>query len=102
MIGEKIQYAPNRNGKLISINEAKRGLACNCICPACKSVLIARKGDVRIPHFAHYKNNSCATGYQTSLHLLAKELPASLPAFSASPDITSLIWLPMPFADGII
>ena len=74
MIGEKIQYAPNRNGKLISINEAKRGLACNCICPACKSVLIARKGDVRIPHFAHYKNNSCATGYQTSLHLLAKEL----------------------------
>ena len=74
MIGEKIQYAPNRDGKLISINEAKRGLACNCICPACKSVLIARKGDVRIPHFAHYKNNSCATGYQTSIHLLAKEL----------------------------
>lgn len=74
MIFEKIQYAPNRDGKLISINEAKRGLACNCICPACKSVLIARKGDVRIPHFAHYKNNSCETGFQTSIHLLAKEL----------------------------
>lgn len=74
MLREKLQYALDKDGKLVSINEVERGLACNCICPACKSTLVARKGDVRIPHFAHDKNNSCATGYQTSLHMLAKQL----------------------------
>lgn len=73
MIGEKLQYALKDN-ILVSVDQVEKGLACNCICPSCKSQLIARKGEVREHHFAHYKNNSCATGYQTSLHLLAKEL----------------------------
>lgn len=73
MIGEKLQYALKDN-ILVSVNQVEKGLACNCICPSCKSQLVARKGEVREHHFAHYKNNSCATGYQTSLHLLAKEL----------------------------
>lgn len=73
MIGEKLQYALKDN-TLVSVDQVEKGLACNCICPACKSQLVARKGEVREHHFAHYKNNSCATGYQTSLHLLAKEL----------------------------
>ncbi len=73
MNGDKLLYAL-KEGKLVSIEQVERGRDCNCICPSCKSQLVARKGDVRIPHFAHYKNNSCGTGYQTSLHLLAKEL----------------------------
>ena len=73
MIGDKLQYALKDN-TLVSIDQVEKGLACNCVCPACKSQLVARKGEKREHHFAHYKNNSCATGYQTSLHLLAKEL----------------------------
>ena len=74
MVGNNLLYALYKDVNLISIDEAERGIACNCFCPSCHSQLVARKGNVRIPHFAHYKNNSCATGYQTSLHLLAKEL----------------------------
>lgn len=73
MNGDKLFYAL-KNGNLISANMVERGLACNCTCPSCNSQLVARIGNVRIPHFAHYKKNSCSTGYQTSLHLLAKEL----------------------------
>lgn len=72
----KIQYALNKDNKLISINEAERGLACNCFCQSCKSPLLARKGSKKIPHFAHYKNPTCETGYQTSIHLLAIKLIA--------------------------
>ena len=73
MVVEKLQYALKDN-ILVSINQVEKGLACNCICPACKAKLVAKKGDKREHHFAHYNGSSCATGYQTSLHLLAKEL----------------------------
>ncbi len=73
MIYDKLQYALKDN-TLVSIDQVEKGLACNCICPACKAQLVARKGDKREHHFAHYNGSSCATGYQTSLHLLAKEL----------------------------
>lgn len=75
MVEKNLLYALNKKGNLVSIDEVKNGLDCNCICPSCKAKLVARNnGEIREHHFAHYKNSSCATGYQTSLHLLAKEL----------------------------
>lgn len=75
MVEKNLLYALNEKGILVSIDEVKNGLDCNCICPSCKAPLVARNnGEIREHHFAHYKNSSCATGYQTSLHLLAKEL----------------------------
>ena len=31
-----------KNGNLISINEVKSGLKCDCFCPVCNSQLVAR------------------------------------------------------------
>ncbi len=73
MIGEKLQYALKDN-TLVSVDQVEKGLACNCICPACKAQLVAKKGEKNKHHFAHHNGSSCATGYQTSLHLLAKDL----------------------------
>jgi hypothetical protein len=63
-----------RDGKLLSIEEAERGLACGCICPACRAPLVAKKGAKHAHHFAHYRGQSCAHGLETGLHLKAKEI----------------------------
>ncbi len=63
-----------KDGKAIHISEVESGLKCNCICPACGEPLIARKGQKLIHHFAHKANSECEYGYQTSLHLAAKDI----------------------------
>lgn len=63
-----------KEGSLVSISEVERGLACNCICPACGEKLVAKKGVKRAHHFAHRSGGTCAFGYETSLHLLAKDI----------------------------
>lgn len=47
------------DGRIVTIADVpheQRGKACGCICPECKSDLIARMGEERIPHFAHSGN----------------------------------------------
>lgn len=63
-----------KNGQLIHISSVESGLKCDCICPSCGEHLIAKKGNKVVHHFAHKPNSECAYGYQTSLHLLAKEI----------------------------
>ena len=63
-------------GKLVYIDDVERGLKCGCTCPACGEALIARKGDIRGHHFAH-QAGECATGLETSLHMMAKEILSS-------------------------
>lgn len=63
-----------KNNKLIHVDDVESGIACGCVCPACGSTLIARKGEINIHHFAHSSLNECKGGYETSLHLLAKEI----------------------------
>ncbi len=64
-----------QNGKIKHISEVINGLKCECICPACEERLVARNGGtIRIHHFAHYKGNECKYGFQTSIHLVAKEI----------------------------
>lgn len=70
---QKLLYAL-RDNELISVDNVERGRKCNCVCPYCKQPLIAKKGNFRIHHFAHDKDFSCEHGYETSLHLLAKEI----------------------------
>lgn len=48
-----------KDGELIHISEADRGLACGCRCPACGEMLVARKGPVKVHHFAHYSSQGC-------------------------------------------
>ncbi|AEV28695.1 competence protein [Sphaerochaeta pleomorpha str. Grapes] len=62
-----------KNGIVIPIERAKpheKGY----VCPGCYSEVIVKKGEKRIAHFAHKAGVTCTTGYQTAMHLLAKEL----------------------------
>lgn len=60
--------------QLVSIDQVESGLRCGCICPACGEPLIARKGTKKRHHFAHRAESTCSNGYETSLHLAAKEI----------------------------
>ena len=63
-----------RSGELVSVEQVSRGLACNCTCPGCGHRLEANKGDIRRPYFSHYRGSECGAGYETALHILAKEV----------------------------
>lgn len=70
-----LKYAVNTENRLVYINDVPNGLECNCVCPGCKEKLIAKNdGKIREHHFAHANNNECITGYQTMIHLLAKDI----------------------------
>ncbi|MEZ4723010.1 MAG: competence protein CoiA family protein [Flavobacteriales bacterium] len=73
-----------RDGELISIDEVDSGLACNCVCPACKEPLVARKGAVKAHHFAHHKTD-CESAIETVLHLKAKEIISKSNTFVTPP-----------------
>lgn len=62
-----------KDGKLVTVQEVESGLKCGCVCPACKEVLIARKGQINAHHFAHHKEN-CEYAVETALHIAAKEI----------------------------
>ncbi len=63
-----------RGHRLLSIEEVPRGLACDCLCPACGARLMAKKGAKQAHHFAHYRGAACPDALETGLHLKAKEV----------------------------
>ena len=72
------------NGELCSIFDVGKGLSCNCLCPACKTRLEARKGEKNVHHFAHNSNTECYYGaelsiYQALYELLKKKLNFFIP-----------------------
>lgn len=71
-----LPYGLGPDGNLVSINHVARGLACACTCPGCGAALVAKKGDVIRHHFAHATDEKCATGFESMLHLLAKDILA--------------------------
>nr|MBH7777714.1 hypothetical protein [Clostridioides difficile] len=67
--------ALDQNGRLITIESALRGLACDCTCASCGETVLARKGLIREHHFAHHSNKeSCYIQRESLLHLYAKEV----------------------------
>lgn len=75
----KTAYAYREN-QLVHIGEVARGLSCGCFCVVCGGRLIAKKGSVRVHHFAHAADTDCQGAAETALHLLAKELICNLPS----------------------
>jgi len=71
-----------RDNELLTIEEVESGLSCDCVCPACKKQLIARKGEVKAHHFAHYKSEDCLSGLETALHKLSKEIISKSKTFT--------------------
>ena len=70
-----LTYALNKDNSLVYIKDVPNGLACECVCPCCKEPLIAKNmGKKKEPHFAHSGGCDCPGYYETTLHLLSKEI----------------------------
>jgi len=69
-----LPYGLSPDGRLMHVAEVPAGLACWCRCPRCGSPLVARKGALVAPHFAHAGGRACKTAWETTLHRLAKEV----------------------------
>lgn len=67
----RIPFA-TRAGKLVHVSEVDPGLREDCFCPGCGKPLVARKGAIKVHHFAHDGDHPC--NGETILHLLAKQL----------------------------
>ena len=66
------------NGRMFEPREVPLGNGCGCVCPACGEAIISKHcmaGKIA-PHFAHAPGADCALGYETALHLAAKQLIA--------------------------
>jgi len=62
-------------GRLWSARQVESGLACDCTCPGCGARLVARNaGQKRCAHFAHHEQSECAGGFESAVHLMAKQL----------------------------
>ena len=73
-----------KNGEVISISDVESGLKCGCVCPSCGEPLVAKKGSKVMHHFAHHSGHTCEYGYETSLHLAAKEIISRAKKFGFS------------------
>ena len=74
-------------GKYLHVSEVASGAACDCVCPICGKKLIAKKGAIRMHHFAHVDDSdNLSVGHagalQTQLHIMAKELIATSGEFT--------------------
>lgn len=65
-----------RDGRVWAPAEVASGKACGCVCPGCSAPLVARalSSRRRRPHFAHLNSAGCQTGYETGIHLRAKQV----------------------------
>ena len=61
-------------GRLVSVKEVSSGLACGCVCPRCKQTLVAKKGEIKVHHFAHHNADPCDYAVEVAVHMLAKQV----------------------------
>ena len=70
----KLTYGKNQDGRLVHVDDVLNGLACDCTCPECRALLIARKGEKNQHHFAHANGADCEDARMTALHKLAQQI----------------------------
>ncbi len=63
-----------REGRLYRPDDVSSGKSCGCVCPACEATLIANRGKLKRAYFSHHRTESCAGGYETAIHLMAKQV----------------------------
>jgi hypothetical protein len=65
-----------KGGRLYRPDDVLKGLPCECVCPACEVRLVANHGRVKRSYFSHHRSESCPGGYETAVHLMAKQVIA--------------------------
>lgn len=74
-MGAFLTYALDESGALVHVDDVAKGAKCACHCPHCNAPLYAKNaGTQREHHFAHAQGHECEGAYESSLHLLAKEV----------------------------
>lgn len=73
-----------RDEAIVDVYAVQRGRACGCICPSCRTPLIARPGEEKACHFAHASRNvydrtvqECDFSFYVSVRLMARQLIGS-------------------------
>ena len=93
-----MSVALDKTNKLISIEHAERGLACDCFCFECGEPVVAKKGEKNEHHFAHISNKeSCFINPESILHKFAKQVIIEangllLPALPNSQETEAKLW----------
>ena len=92
----KLHYARTEEGDLVEIDnpEVKSREKQVYFCPDlnCTTRVTPKKGEIRQHHFAHKQNKGGCYGFETSLHLLAKDIfmeldEMEIPGTSLSPNL---------------
>ncbi|EIE5869548.1 hypothetical protein O8Q24_000113 [Vibrio parahaemolyticus] len=68
----KIGWGIGKDGKYKHIRSVDNGLKCDCVCPECKTPLVANQGNVKRWHFSHASNTECKG--ESLIHRLAKQV----------------------------
>ncbi len=68
----KLGWALHNSGRMIHINDSVRGKNCNCSCPDCGGVVIARQGEINAWCFSHSVDTNC--NGEGILHRVAKQV----------------------------
>ena len=74
-----------KDGQIVNIDDVENGLKCGCVCPACGEPLVAKKGSKMMHHFAHHAGHNCEYGYESSLHLAAKNILSTAKRLTVPP-----------------
>ncbi len=63
------------DGRIVSVADVERGLACKCRCVECGEVVVARKGARRLHHFSHSSQKKpCEVRPESFIHRYAKQV----------------------------
>lgn len=69
------------SGELVDVGSVVRGNACGCVCPSCKTPLVARHGEHKEWHFAHRSQKvhnetrkECEYSFAVSIRLMIRQL----------------------------
>jgi hypothetical protein len=95
-LGESIPFALSElDQRVYEPRAVPLGKRCGCVCPGCRQPVVAKHcmAGKRAPHFTHAAGSDCASGYETAVHLAAKQLIEArlvlmFPALSASIAVT--------------
>ena len=70
----KLPFGLNENNIIVHITSVENGKNCKCICPCCRSPLIAAKGTKNQHHFKHGTTIECEGGLESAIHMAAKQI----------------------------
>lgn len=71
--GVRLAFGRKPNNEIVHISTVEKGLACDCVCPACGEPVVAHKGEQKADHFVHHRpSGACSTGPETNAHIWAK------------------------------